>query len=187
MATKKKSSKKKVEKKPAKKKATAAKSKKRGGHGHGGGHGGGHGHDGDDDGDGGGKGPLTPQNNPASATIVPVASYTQLDGFWNLLRNVYRAVIVQVDSRTGTSIEFYILSPVDGQPFDNGSGPELFPVDLQDGTDTYPYFPSTAQLISLPTSNDIGYLLLSCDYLDQALGVHVDDYASDKVPPGCSL
>lgn len=164
--------------KPAKKKAAA----RRGGgrrRGHGG-------HDGPGDNEGG-KGPLTPQNDKANATIVPVSSYTALDGYWNLLRNVYRPVIVQVDSKAGTVIEFYILSPDDGLPFSDGGGPKLFEVDLEDGDVAYPYFPSTAQLVTLPGSNDVGYLLLSCDWLDEALDSSVNEYAGDKIPPGCSL
>ncbi|MGV3625637.1 MAG: hypothetical protein ACO1OB_32805 [Archangium sp.] len=187
MATKKKTAPKKKKKDDKKKPKKSSSSKKRGGHGGHGHHGGGGHHGGDDDGDGGGKGPLTPQNNPGDATTTPVASYTQLDGYWNLMRNVYRPVIVQVDSRSGTVIEFFILSPDDGQPFDDGGGPALFEVDLDNGDDTYPYFPSTAQQITLPSSNDVGYLLLSCEYLDDALGGDVDDYAGDKMPPGCSL
>ncbi len=141
----------------------------------------------DDDGDCAGKGPLTPVNDKANANIVPVSSYTQLDGYWNLLRNVYRPVVVQVESRSSTIIEFYILSPDDGQPYDNGGGPVLFEADLDDGDITYPYFPSTAQLVTLPGSNIVGYLLLSCDWLDNELGGDVDDYAGAKTPDVASL
>lgn len=134
-----------------------------------------------------GGGALTPQNDQGNATTTPVSSYTQLDGFWNLLRNTYRVVIVEVTSRSGTVIEFFILDPDDGQPFDDGGGPATFQVDLDEGTDTYPYFPSTAQLIDPQVTDVIGYLLLSEEYLDQALGQDVPNYASGKLPPGCSL
>ncbi len=128
-------------------------------------------------------GPLTPQYYRSNANCEPVANFAGLDkGYWNLLRNIYHVVVVKVTRVRETLLEFKFVNPSTGALW-----PTVSSIDLDDGDNVYPYFPSTAQWADI-NLKPYGYLLLSYEYLVAQLGAgNVDDYASSKRPSVASL
>lgn len=105
------------------------------------------------------------------ATTTPVTDVAQLQGLWDREVGVYRMCVVRVTARQGSLISFQIVI---------GAAPSMLPqgtangaaytVDLNDGRNVWSELPSTAQLVVLPTTENIGYLGLNEDWLLENVG-----------------
>ncbi len=86
--------------------------------------------------------------------------------FWDRafdLKGGYHGLVVEVIGRENNVIAFYILD-AEGNPQRKG-GEDAFTVNLDDGMQVWSSLPSTAQDVDPESSQRIGYLFLSPNWL----------------------
>ncbi len=106
------------------------------------------------------------------ATTQPVGDISELLTYWDRgfdLKNGYRGLVVEVIARENNVLAFYILDG-EGNPQRKG-GDSAFTINLDDGMEVWSSLPSTAQDVDPESSQRIGYLFVT----DQWLGRHKGD------------
>lgn len=93
---------------------------------------------------------------------------SELLTFWDRafdLKGGYRGLTVEVTGRENNVLSFYILDG-DGNPQRKG-GEGAFTINLDDGMEAWSSLPSTAQEVDPESSQRIGYLFVTRQWLDR--------------------
>ncbi len=105
------------------------------------------------------------------ATTQPVGDVSELLTFWDRafdLANGYQGLVVDVVSRENNVLEFFILDG-EGNP-QRKEGEHPFTINLDDGMEAWSSLPSTAQEVDPESSQRIGYLFVTQQWLKRNLG-----------------
>lgn len=101
------------------------------------------------------------------------------------LKNGYQGLVVEVIARENNVLAFYILD-AEGNPQRKG-GEGAFTVNLDDGMEVWSSLPSTAQEVDPESSQRIGYLFVTKQWLGRNIGDIKLMAEPTKWPKGTSL
>jgi hypothetical protein len=96
----------------------------------------------------------------AKATTEPVANIEDFEGLWDRVWGVYMPLVVNVSSRTGSTLRFKIVIDPSGT-----AGNKEYEIDLDDGGSAWGDLPSTAQFVKNSDSKRLAYLLINQNWL----------------------
>lgn len=105
------------------------------------------------------------------STTQPVGNIGELLSFWDRafdLKNGYRGLTVEVIKREDNVLSFFILDQ-EGNP-QRKKGEDAFAINLDDGMEAWSSLPSTAQDVDPESSQRIGYLFVTKQWLDRNIG-----------------
>lgn len=100
------------------------------------------------------------------ATTQPVGDVSELLTYWDRgfdLKHGYRGLTVEVIARENNVLAFHILD-AEGNPHRKG-GEGAFTINLDDGMEAWSSLPSTAQDVDPESSQRIGYLFVTDQWL----------------------
>lgn len=130
----------------------------------------------------------TPSRDKRKATTQPVGDVSELLTFWDRgfdLKNGYRGLTVEVVGRENNVIAFYILDGEGNAQRKGGDG--AFIANLDDGMETWSSLPSTAQEVDPESSQRIGYLFVTEQWLERNKGQFKLMEGGGKWPRNVSL
>ena len=105
------------------------------------------------------------------ATTQPVGDVSELLTYWDRafdLKNGYQGLVVEVIARENNVLAFYLLDD-EGNPQRKG-GEGAFTINLDDGMEAWSSLPSTAQEVDPESSQRIGYLFVTGQWLARNKG-----------------
>lgn len=100
------------------------------------------------------------------ATTQPVGEVSELLTYWDRaidLKNGYQGLKVEVVDRQNNVLSFYVLDAEGNHQ--RKAGEEAFTINLDDGMEVWASLPSTAQDIDPESSQRIGYLFVTQQWL----------------------
>jgi hypothetical protein len=108
--------------------------------------------------------------------------------FWDRgfdLKNGYQGLVVEVIKRENNVLSFYVLDGEGNQQRKGGEG--AFTINLDDGMEAWSSLPSTAQDIDTESSQRIGYLFVTKQWLARNGGIKVMEGGPGKWPKNTAL
>jgi hypothetical protein len=105
------------------------------------------------------------------ATTQPVGDVSELLTFWDRafdLKNGYQGLIVEVVNRENNVLSFFILDD-EGNP-QRKEGEHPYTINLDDGMEAWSSLPSTAQEVDPESSQRVGYLFVTKQWLNRNIG-----------------
>lgn len=109
--------------------------------------------------------------NKTKATTQPVRDISELVGHWARgidLENGYQGLSVEVIGRKDNVLSFYILDS--RGKAQRKAGSKAFTINLDDGMEAWSSLPSTAQGVDPESSQRIGYLFVTPQWLARNRG-----------------
>ena len=108
----------------------------------------------------------TSSRDKRKATTQPVGDVSELLTYWDRgfdLTNGYQGLVVEVIGRANNVLTFFILDGEGNTQRKGGEDP--FTINLDDGMEAWSSLPSTAQEVDPESSQRIGYLFVTGQWL----------------------